>query len=426
MAKNDTKKVKKSKKRKKVVEDEVAVTEPKAKKVKKVKKAKKAKKVKAVKAVKAVSSVKTLRKAMKAAKAAWQADKTDKALKKVFKAAKAALTAEKAKVAAPAADAKEAEPEVAPMEEAAPVKEEAAAPAAAAADEGCVTIFCGNLPWSVDEDIIKATFKECGEVANIRWGQDRESGDFKGYAHIEFSDSSGCTKALALNGTECGGREMRIDASKPRGGSAPGGAGGAEFKGPGTVPANPDATPRCFIGNLSYKIDEDGVKNAFKEKGLTIVDVFFLTDKETGDFYGSSFCEFSSPEEAAKAVSFAGMPIMGRPIKVDFARPRPGGDSAKKKRPAREPTARPEGGSDTAFFGNLSFDIDEEKMKAWCSEQGATDLSSVRWLTDRESGEFKGCGFVQFESVESVDKIIAKNGADIMGRSARIDYANSN
>lgn len=428
------KKTKKNKRKKEEVVDEPAAAAPKAKKAKKSKK--KAKKVKSetttpvptpeaaspAPKAKVSKAIKKLRKEMKAAKKAWHDDKKNKALKKVFKAAKAALQAEKEKSAVSSKAIKQEEPDVQPMEQEETQNGSSDPPAA---DDGCTTIFCGNLPWSVDEDVIKETFKGCGEVANIRWGQDRETGDFKGYAHIEFTDSAACKKAQAMNGQECGGREMRIDASKPRSGGK-GGKGGAEFTGPGKVPVNEDQTPRCFIGNLSYKIDEEGLKNAFKEKGLTVVDVFFLTDKETGDFYGSSFCEFSSPEEAAKAVSFAGLPIMGRPVKVSFARPRPNGDkSAKKKRPAREPTQRPEGGTNTAFFGNLSFDIDDDKIKAWCEEQGATDLSSVRWLTDRESGEFKGCGFVQFDSVESVDKVVAMSGSDIMGRNARIDFANS-
>jgi len=295
----------------------------------------------------------------------------------------------------------------------------------AAVDPECTTIFCGNLPWSIDEDAIKAVFKECGEIAAVRWGQDRETGDFKGYAHIDFADAASCAKALKMNGGDCGGREMRIDASKPRSGGKSGGGGGS-FSGPAEIPANPDGVSRCFIGNLSYKIDEQGLKNAFKEKGMTIVDIFFMTDKETGEFYGSSFCEFSSPEEAAKAVAHAGMPIMGRGIKCDFARPRANKDGGSaKKRPAREPTVRPEGGTDTAFFGNLSFEIDEEKMKAWCKEQGAGDVQSVRWLTHKDSGEFKGCGFVQFGSVESVDKCVAKSGSDCMGRAIRVDFANS-
>jgi len=435
MAKTPKSEKKKKTGKRKKVEAEAEAAGSVTPKAKKAKKAKKSASKSDAKATKTPKALKKLKKAVKAARVAWKADKKDKGLKKALKAAKAALEAAKegGEEAAKPAEAAEEAPAAEPMEE---EKSEPAlkvhskaAPAATEtpATDGCTTIFCGNLPWSIDEDAIKAVFKDCGGVAGVRWGQDRETGDFKGYAHIDFADEASCQKALKMNGADCGGREMRIDASKPRAGGA-GGKGGAAFTGPSAVPENPDGVSRCFIGSLSYKIDEEGLKNAWKEKGLTITDIFFMTDKETGEFYGSSFCEFASPEEAAKAVSFAGMPIMGRPVKIAFARPRAGGAAGggKPKREQRAPSVRPEGGTDTVFMGNLSFEIDEEKMKAWCKEQGADDVTSVRWLTHKDSGEFKGCGFIQFASVESVDKIVAKTGSDCMGRSIRCDFANSN
>lgn len=422
--KNGKKKVSKDKKRKKSSDVE-GIQFPKTKK---------SKVVDDVDAKKSTLSkeAKKLRKAFKAAKTAWKNDKKNKDLKKAYKKAKEAWFAEKEKAASDEKDA--ADEEVTEKEE--EQKEEVSKEmdteeptstdaTSAAADTGCTTIFCGNLPWSVDEDMIKAVFKDCGEITGVRWGTDRETGDFKGYGHIEFANSAACAKALAMNGADCGGREMRIDAAEARKNKGGKYGGGGAFSGPGEVPPNPEQTPRCFIGNLSYKIDEDGLKNAFKEKGLNIIDIFFLTDKETGDFYGSSFCEFASPDEAAKAVSYAGLPILGRPVKIDFAKPRANGGGSKPKRDARPPSERPEGGTDTVFFGNLSFDIDDDGLKAWCKEQGAEDVVAIRWLTHKDTGNFKGCGFVQFGSVESSDKVVKQTGADILGRSTRIDYANS-
>ena len=43
----------------------------------------------------------------------------------------------------------------------------------------CVEIFCGNLPWSIDEDKMTSFFKGCGTVTNTRWLNDKETGDFK-------------------------------------------------------------------------------------------------------------------------------------------------------------------------------------------------------------------------------------------------------
>ena len=51
---------------------------------------------------------------------------------------------------------------------------------------GCRTVFVGGLPFDVDEARLKEVFGPCGPIACIRWGEDRETGDFKGYAHVEF------------------------------------------------------------------------------------------------------------------------------------------------------------------------------------------------------------------------------------------------
>ena len=53
----------------------------------------------------------------------------------------------------------------------------------------------------------------------------------------------------------------------------------------------------------------------------------------------------------------------------------------------------------------------------------AGTVTSVRWLNDRETQEFKGVGFVTFSSTEEVDKAVELAGESIDGRQIRIDYA---
>jgi len=89
--------------------------------------------------------------------------------------------------------------------------------------EGCTCVFVGNLSFDVDDDTVREAFKHCGEITQIRWGIDRETGDFKGYGHVEFADESGPTEAIKLHGTRLLGRDMRIDFAKPGGSKARGG-----------------------------------------------------------------------------------------------------------------------------------------------------------------------------------------------------------
>jgi nucleolin len=186
--------------------------------------------------------------------------------------------------------------------------------------------------------------------------------------------------------------------------------------------ANPDQLSKCFLGNLSYDIDDDQAKEYFKDCGGEITDIYWLTDKETGKFFGSGFITFSTPEAAAAAVAKAGQELLGRPLKIEFAKPKPGGDTPRKKKTYEsKPLSEKPEGCLTVFCGNLSYDIDDDSCKAFFKDCG--EIAKIRWLTDRESGDFKGCGFVEFYETESTDKAIALNGQDCLGRSIRLDYA---
>ena len=202
----------------------------------------------------------------------------------------------------------------------------------------------------------------------------------------------------------------------------------AEPVAPSPVAASPsaDGICKCFLGNLSYSIEDDAVREFFKDCG-PITDIHWLTDKESGQFYGSGFIEFGTPEEAKAALAKAGEDLMGRPLKIDLAKPRaPRADGSAaggfKKKPFEvKPLGPKPDGCNTVFMGNLSYQIDEDAVKTFFADCG--EISNIRWLTDRETGDFKGCGFCEFASSDSVDGVVAKNGQDLMGRPVRLDYS---
>eukprot|EP00039_Didymoeca_costata_P024358 m.10078 g.10078 ORF g.10078 m.10078 type:complete len:338 (-) comp4197_c0_seq1:79-1092(-) len=196
-----------------------------------------------------------------------------------------------------------------------------------------------------------------------------------------------------------------------------------EAAAPASGVANPDGLTKCFLGNLSFDIDDDQAKNFFEDCGK-IIDVYWLCDKESGKFYGSGFLTFETPEAAAAAVAKAGQDLLGRPLKIEFAKPKAGGAGTPKgggkKYPVKPMSEKP-ANCVTMFMGNLSYDIDDDKANEFFSECGA--VKKIRWLTDRESGDFKGCGFVEFFDTETVDKAAKLNGEMLLGRQVRLDYA---
>jgi RNA recognition motif-containing protein len=80
-------------------------------------------------------------------------------------------------------------------------------------------------------------------------------------------------------------------------------------------------TNKLFVGNLSYGLDDNSLKDAFAPAG-TVISASIIIDKRTGRSKGFGFVEMSSGEEAQKAVDMLnGQEVDGRAITVSEARP---------------------------------------------------------------------------------------------------------
>lgn len=78
---------------------------------------------------------------------------------------------------------------------------------------------------------------------------------------------------------------------------------------------------KLFIGNLDYTVTSDDLRDAFSKFG-TVVDAVVITDRETKRSRGFGFVEFSSEEEAKKAVEGMNQQeLKGRKINVNEAKP---------------------------------------------------------------------------------------------------------
>ena len=98
-----------------------------------------------------------------------------------------------------------------------------------------LTLWIGNLSFSLTEDEIWEKFGEHGEVTRVTLPKDPESERPKGFGYVEFSEQSAADKALAaLNGADLGDRPLRLDYAPPRPeGGARGGDGGRGGRGGG-------------------------------------------------------------------------------------------------------------------------------------------------------------------------------------------------
>lgn len=77
-----------------------------------------------------------------------------------------------------------------------------------------------------------------------------------------------------------------------------------------------------YVGNLSYQVTEEDLKQAFAEYGK-VSRVQLPTDRETGRPRGFAFVEMSTEtEETAAIQALDGAEWMGRDLKVNKAKPR--------------------------------------------------------------------------------------------------------
>ena len=275
------------------------------------------------------------------------------------------------------------------------------------------------------DDWIKEEFQSVGTVEKVEWLTHSDTGRFKGSGFLTFSSGAEASAATSLNGKELEGRPMKVEVAQPKKPMAAGGFAGHGAEGPG------EPSESIFLGNLSWSVTDEAIRGAFAECG-EITNIKYL--EKDGEFRGICFVDFDSVESATKAVALAGTDIAGRPCRVNFSKKKEdkwgsaggasGGrdrGSGRVERPYKPQGPKPDGCTEL-FCGNLPWSIDEDKIGTFFAKSGAT-VTGTRWLNDKESGEFKGVGFVTFSSTEDVDKAVSMGGEQLDGRAIRIDYA---
>lgn len=80
-----------------------------------------------------------------------------------------------------------------------------------------MNIYVGNLPYSATDDELRTAFSAFGEVTSVNVITDRVTGQAKGFAFVEMSDDNAANSAInALNETDMGGRNIKVNEAKPR------------------------------------------------------------------------------------------------------------------------------------------------------------------------------------------------------------------
>ena len=83
---------------------------------------------------------------------------------------------------------------------------------------------------------------------------------------------------------------------------------------------------RLFIGNLSYNVNEQELREAFAGEGIEVRSVRVALDRDTGRPRGFAFVETATDEGAKESIEkLSGRLMQGRAIIIEEAQAKPGG-----------------------------------------------------------------------------------------------------
>ena len=75
-----------------------------------------------------------------------------------------------------------------------------------------VTLYVGNISYSMTEEELKKAFGQYGEVVSVKIIIDKRTGKSKGYGFVEMSSDADADSALkGMNGQELAGRNVKVN-----------------------------------------------------------------------------------------------------------------------------------------------------------------------------------------------------------------------
>lgn len=201
-----------------------------------------------------------------------------------------------------------------------------------------VTVFVSNLDFSVREDDLDNTFKNCGNIVSVRLVRDY-AGRSKGFAYIEFSNEGDVSRALEMDrhfvqlmGSSAPSSDIPVDTTEltDNASNTPQSArrpmfvsrcdpekdrpSGFRFA------AGKEEPEKLFVRNINKTVTKEDLKKLFCEYG-TLVDIRLATYRN-GSPKGHAYIEFKTADDASRAlVHTDNIEFHGRKLSVAISNP---------------------------------------------------------------------------------------------------------
>jgi RNA-binding protein Musashi len=187
---------------------------------------------------------------------------------------------------------------------------------------------------------------------------------------------------------------------------------------------------KLFIGGLSWETDEAKLQAYFSQFGtLTAVeikrDAEDKLDPSVKRHRGFGFVTYESPESVAKVLH---QPIHMLDSKKIDPKPAEIKSAMKPLQPAMHPMSDASDGSSNGcekkiFIGGIGNSTVEDNVKEYFRNTYNIEVVEVEFKYDKATQRMRGFGFVTFESVEQVDRVVQKRFHEINGKSVEVKRA---
>uniref|UniRef100_A0A0G4HRI2 RRM domain-containing protein n=1 Tax=Chromera velia CCMP2878 TaxID=1169474 RepID=A0A0G4HRI2_9ALVE len=173
---------------------------------------------------------------------------------------------------------------------------------------------------------------------------------------------------------------------------------------------------KIFVGNLNFTTTEKRLTLYFSAFGA-LEDTVIVTDKMTGNSRGFGFVIFGDEKSADACLQHKTPHVIdGAQLEVRRAMPKKdlqkGPDGAAESEKALQQSKR-------VFLGGLGEGVSEDAVRAYFSRMGK--LTEVKFMYERETGKFRGFGFLVFETSQSANAAVGFH--TINGKSCNVKKA---
>ncbi|MBA0834455.1 hypothetical protein Goarm_006808, partial [Gossypium armourianum] len=174
---------------------------------------------------------------------------------------------------------------------------------------------------------------------------------------------------------------------------------------PATPQVQSTGSKTSFVGNLSFQIEQDEIKNFFKDAG-ELVDIRLATDAE-GNFKGYGHVEFATAEAAQKALELNGEYLMNRAVRLDLARER-GAYTPHSSNGNNSFQKGGRGNVRTIYVRGFDQSLGQDEIKNSLKEHFGPcgEISRVAIPVDWETGGVKGYAYLDFNGRDSFNKAL--------------------